>query len=136
MVLIIERDIYKKVPIFCKKGRNKGKQVGFVHFERNKEPYFFIQKNFRISQMMRNPVHIGELPVSVTILDELKKLGVKNIIFMIIGFDDAGSFYVVVPLSDYDHAKQYSYDDIQKFVYLREYPRVYPEQGSLGKFVM
>ncbi|MEK6880069.1 MAG: hypothetical protein AABY22_10695, partial [Nanoarchaeota archaeon] len=126
----------KKIPIFVTKGKNKGKRVGFVHFERNKEPYLFIQKSFRGSQMMRNPVHIGELPVSVTILDELKKLGVKNIIFMIIGFDDAGSFYIVVPLSDYDNAPKEEWDDPQVYVWLRDYPRIYPEQGSLGKFVM
>ena len=136
MVLIRERDIIKRIPVFVSKGRNKGKQTGWIYFERNKEPYYYIVKSFRSSQLLQNPKHIGKLPISTTILEDLKKYGCKKVIFMITGFDDAGSFYIVVPLSDYDNAPKEEWDDPQVYVWLRDYPRIYPEQGSLGKFVM
>ena len=133
-MLIQEREIIKRIPVYVKRGRNAGRKTGTIYFERNKSPFYYITKNFKSEQMMRNPKHIGELPISTDIIEELKKYEVKNVIFMIIGFDDAGSFYIIVPLKDYDNARGYSYDDPQKFVYLREYPRIYPEQGSLSKF--
>lgn len=135
ITIIIERNIYKKIPIFCKSGRNRGKQTGMLYFERNKEPYYFVSKNFKSEQMMRHPKHIGELPISTSILKELKQHGCKNIIFWIIGYEEH-SFYIAVPLSDYDNAKGYEYDDPQKFVRMEEYSRIYPEQGSLTKFVI
>lgn len=135
MVIINEREIIKKIPIFVKKGKNKGRQTGFIYFERNKEPYYYITKSFRGGQVHYAPKHIGKLPISTTILEDLKAHGVKNIVFMIIGFDDAGSFYIVVPLSDYNHAPIEDYDDAQAFVWMRDYSRIYPEQGSLGKFI-
>ena len=136
MTLIIERDIYKKIPIYVKQGRNKGRQTGFVFFEKYKTPYYYVIKNFKSDQMMRNPKHIGELPISETILEDLKKYGVTHIVFMIVGFDNAGSFYIVVLLKDYENSRGYSYDDPQRYINLKDYPRIYPEQGSLKSFLM
>lgn len=134
MPIIEERNVIKRIPIYVKKGRNKGHQVGTLYFEKNKEPYYLVIKNFKSSQMMRHPKHIGELPVSITILNDLKQHGCKNIIFWIINYDEH-SFYIVVPLSDYDDANGYEYDDPQKYVRMEDYPRIYPEQGSLTKFI-
>lgn len=134
MTIIQEKDIIKKIPIFVKKGRNKGKKAGTLYFERNKEPYYYIVKSFRGSQLMQNPKHIGKLPISTTILDDLKKYGCRKIIFMIVGFDES-AFYIVVPLSDYDNAPTEEWDDPQRFVWMKDYSRIYPEQGSLKKFV-
>ena len=135
MVLIHEREIVKRIPIFVKKGRNQGKKAGMIYFERNKPPYYYIIKNYKSGQIYQHPRHIGKLPISTTILDELKDNNVDRIVFMIVGFDNAGSFYIVVPLSDYDNAPEENYDDPQRFVYLYNYPRIYPEQGSLKKFM-
>lgn len=135
MTLIVEREVIKRIPVYCRKGKNAGKQTGMIYFERNKSPYYFIRKNFRSSQLLQHPKHIGKLPISTSIIDELKKNNVVNVIFMIIGFDDAGSFYIVVPLKDYDNAQTEEWDDPQAFVWLKDYPRIYPEQGSLKKFV-
>lgn len=133
-MLIIEREVIKRIPVYVRKGKNAGKQAGMIYFERNKEPYYFVRKNFRSSQILQHPKHIGKLPISTTIIEDLKKYYVTKIVFMIIGYDNAGSFYIVVPLKDYDNAPLEEWDDPQRYVWLKDYPRIYPEQGSLKKF--
>lgn len=135
MTLIHERDIIRKIPVFVTKGRNAGKQTGWIYFEKNKAPYYYIQKSYRSSQIMQHPKHRGKLPVSTSILNTLKEHGVANIVFMIVGYDDAGTFYIVVPAKDYENAPVEEWDDAQAFVWMQDYTRIYPEQGSLKKFI-
>jgi len=134
MTLIQEREIIRRIPIVLKEGKNRGRIAGHIYIEKNKEPYFFIEKLFKKEQMFQMPKLIGRLPISVHIIPELEKHNVRKVVYMIIGYEKR-SFFVGVPLADLKRGKEIIYDELQRYVRLESYPRIYDLRENLDNFV-
>ena len=134
MSIIQEREIIKRIPVYVRKGRNAGKQTGMIYFERNKEPYYFIRKNWMEHQLYQAPKHRNTLSISKHILEELEKYDVKNVIFMITGMEK-GSFYYIVPLKKFWEGEKTDYDDTQYRIRVNNLTRYYPSQEGISKYI-
>ena len=134
MVLINEKEIVKKEPVYVMSGINKGKIAGYIHYENYKQPYYFVIKNWKASQIYIAPKHRNTLSVSEDILLLLDEKGIKNIVFMIVGMEER-SFYYIVPLKDFFEGEKTMYDDAQLRIRINNLTRYYPEQEGLYKFL-
>ena len=134
MPLINEKEIVKKVPVYVMKGINKGRIAGHIHYENYKQPYYFVIKNWKSSQLYQAPKHRNTLSVSEDILLLLEEKGVKNVVFMIVGMEER-SFYYIVPLKDFFEGEKTEYDDVQLRIRIHNLTRYYPEQEDISKFV-
>lgn len=130
MPLINEREIVKRIPIYCRKGRNAGKQTGEIIIEKYKFPYYFVIKNWKKSQIYQAPKHRNTLSVSEHILKKLEEYDVKNIIFMITAMEKR-SFYYIVPLKKFLGGEKTEYDDPQYRIRIHNLMKYYPEQSQL-----
>jgi len=123
--------VRKQIPIFCKQGRNSGKQTGEVIYRDGSLPYYSVDKRFKKDHIYHIKKYAQYFQISVHILEELEKLGVVNVVANIIGLEKK-SFYIVVPLKDFLKSKiETKFDDKQKVVYYSEYPRIYSDQKLL-----
>ena len=132
--LIKEKNIVKRIPIYCRKGRNAGRQTGEIIIEKYKFPYYFVIKNWKNSQLYQVPKHKNTLSVSEHILKKLEEYGVKNIVFMITAMEKR-SFYYIVPLKNFWNGEKTEYDDPQYRIRMHNLPKYYPEQERIDKFL-
>ena len=134
MPIINEREVIKRIPIYIKGGKNKGKQGGMLIFEKDKLPYYYVVKNFKRNQLYVAPKHRNTIGISIDIIDELEKHGAEKAIFQIIGLEET-SFYYIVPLKDFRKGEFTDYDDPQFRLRTSGLFRYYPTQTDISKYV-
>ncbi len=134
MVLINEREIVKRIPVYVKEGRNAGKMAGNIIFENYKYPYYYVEKKWKRSQLYVAPKHRNTLSISKHILEECNKHNVKNAVFFIVGMEKK-SFYYIVPIKDFWKGEITDFDDTQYRVRIHNLTRYYPEQEGIGKYL-
>lgn len=133
-MLINEKKIIKRIPVYVKYGRNAGKLAGNIIFEDLKYPYYYVEKKWKRSQIYVAPKHKNTLSISEHIIKECQKYNVKNVVFLIVGMEDR-SFYYIVPLKDFINGEKTMYDDTQLRIRTHNLNRYYPEQEGIDKFL-
>lgn len=116
--------------VYVRKGRNQGKVIGYVHFPLNKENYFYVEKYYNRKQIMIKPEYQGYQYLSITAVEDLKKLRCNKVIYRLIGYENK-SFLVAFTLSEIEKGRIVKWDDSQYQFDWKSKPRIYNEQVNL-----
>jgi hypothetical protein len=134
-MLINEKNVRKRVPVYIRFGKNAGRVAGYIIFEDLKLPYYYVEKKWKAGQIYLAPKHKNTLSISEHIIQECQKHGVVNIVFLIVGMEDK-SFYYIVPLKKFiEDSERTTYDDAQLRIRINGLTRYYPEQEGIEKFL-
>ena len=110
----MKQKIIRKIQLYCKKGMNRGKPLGKVIYEKDKEPYYYYTRMSQSEQMFRLEKYKNLLPISTTILDDLKKLKVNKTIGRITL--STGTFFIVATRKEFEEGETLMFDDVQKAI--------------------
>lgn len=125
--------VIQEVRLYCKAGKNSGKQLGIVKFLDGGDSYYYLMKRTSSGQLFKLPKYKDLLPVSTTIIEDLKKLKVEKLIFYLCLKDDF--FFIVVPRKDFEEGELLTFDDEQLAVRIPKYPRHYEFPKGLNEYV-
>jgi len=137
MTIINYKEIIREVQITVRKGKNYGRKIGTVIFERNKRPYLYVEKNFSNAQMFFKPQLREYMWISISALEDIKKLGMletDKIIYRITGYEK--TFFLIFTLKEFiESNKSIDYDDLQKGVLWNNKPRLFGDERTLDKVI-
>jgi len=116
------------IPLYIKKGMNRGKQVGY--YNKDDKTYYKII-SYKSNQMMQNPKHIGRIGISQSIIGQLQGFGCEKICIMVSGYEKL-SFNIIITLNDFvNKSREENWDDKQLFTNMSEFTRIYRGQEKL-----
>jgi len=127
---IVQKKIRRSIPVRVKQGKNTGKKAGHIIYEDGNDAYYYVEKHYRKGQMWHKPQYMGYVNVSVDIIEKLIKRDIKKAVFMFIGYEK-DSFYIIIPLKEFQQGRVTEYDDKQFQVNWKDKPRIYGNQIQL-----